>query len=144
VLRAECGGRPTRPEKLHVTLAFLKSVTQAEFDAVGAAGGSVQASAFDLEIDQARYWKDNAIVWAGPSRAPREVAALSHELREALVRKCVFFDPQAFVAHVTLLRDAHRPQAWPVLPPVRWRVDRFCLVGSAGGRYEVLSSWPLG
>jgi 2'-5' RNA ligase len=132
-----------RPEKLHVTLAFLKSVAPADFDAVAAAAAGVRSPSFELVMDEARYWKDNAIVWGGPSRAPAEVSDLAQALRTSLSTHCVFFDPQPFVTHVTLLRDAHRPRTRPSLPPVRWRVDRFCLVSSAGGRYEILSSWPL-
>jgi RNA 2',3'-cyclic 3'-phosphodiesterase len=146
-LHAVCGGRPTRPENLHVTLAFLGHVEDALVDEVERAAGEVAPRAATLVLDQPGYWKHNRIAWAGASVVPRELETFVAELRSALARSHIGFDSKAFVSHVTLLRDAREPRAMPALDPVEWRLDGFALVRSVtlprGSRYEVLKSWRV-
>jgi 2'-5' RNA ligase len=144
-LHAACGGRPTRPENLHVTLAFLGGVEDARVAEVKRAASEVSPCAVSLILDQPGYWKRNRITWAGASVVPRELDALVAELRSALARSRIGFDSKGFVSHVTLLRDAREPKAMPALEPIQWNLDGFALVRSAtlprGSRYEVLKSW---
>jgi 2'-5' RNA ligase len=143
-LRAVCGGRPTRPGNLHVTLAFLGSVEAKRIMEVERAAGQVAPRALSLVLDQPGYWKHNRIVWAGASAVPPELEGLVLELRDALARSRIDFDPKPFAAHVTLLREAREPRAMPGLEPITWEVDAFVLVRSqlqAGGGYELLNSW---
>ena len=144
-LRAVCGGRPTRAENLHVTLAFLGNVEDARVAEAERAASEVAPRAVSLVLDQPGYWKGNRIAWAGASTVPAELNAFVAELRSALARSHIDFDSKAFVSHVTLLRDAREPQAMPALDPIEWRLDGFALVRSVtlpgGSRYEVLSSW---
>jgi len=144
-LHAMCGGRPTRTENLHVTLAFLGSVEGARVAEVERAAGEVAPHAATLVLDRPGYWKHNRIAWAGASAVPRELDALVAELRGALARSNIGFDAKGFASHVTLLRDAREPKAMPPLEPVKWMLDGFSLVRSLtlprGSRYEVLKSW---
>jgi RNA 2',3'-cyclic 3'-phosphodiesterase len=144
-LRALCGGRPTRPENLHVTLAFLGSVEDARVAEIERAAGEVAARASTLVLDQPGYWKHNRIAWAGASAVPAALDALARELRDALNRSHIGFDAKEFAVHVTLVRDAREPRAMPKLEPVAWKFDGFALVRSAmqpgGSRYELLGSW---
>jgi 2'-5' RNA ligase len=144
-LHALCGGRLTRPENLHVTLAFLGSVAEARVAEVERTAGEVAARRFPLILDQPGYWKKNRIAWAGASSVPRELDAMVAELREALSRAEVRFDTKDFVSHVTLLRDAREPHALPSLAPIEWRIGGFALVQSVtlphGSRYEIRKSW---
>jgi len=144
-LHAVCGGRPTRPENLHVTLAFLGSVEDARVAEVECAAGEVAPRVISLVLDQPGYWKRNRIAWAGASTVPAELDAFVAELRSALERSHIGFDSKGFVSHVTLLRDARGPRAMPALDPIEWRLDGFALVQSVtlprGSRYEVRKSW---
>jgi 2'-5' RNA ligase len=145
-LRALCGGRPTRPENLHLTLAFLGSVEDARVAEVERASGEVAARASALVLDQSGYWKHNRIAWAGAAVVPEELEALVSDLRGALERSHIRFDAKPFVPHVTLLRDARGSQALPALDPIDWEMDGFVLVRSPAGRgrpYEVLKYWGL-
>jgi RNA 2',3'-cyclic 3'-phosphodiesterase len=137
-LHAACGGRTTRADKLHLTLAFLGSVEDAHLAQVERAAGEVAPRAASIVLDTPGYWKRNRIAWAGASTVPAELGALVGELREALRRSRIDFDPKEFVSHVTLLRDAREPEAMPELKPIRWESEGFVLVKSDGGRYEVL------
>jgi 2'-5' RNA ligase len=145
-LRAVCGGRPTRPENLHVTLAFLGDVDNARVAEVERAAAEVRPCAVSLVLDQPGYWKHNRIAWAGASVVPEGLEAFVAELRSALMRSGVAFDAKkGFVSHVTLLRDAREPKALPRLEPIEWKLDGFALVQSVtlprGSRYEVRKSW---
>jgi len=144
-LHAACGGRLTRPENLHVTLAFLGSVEDAGVAEVERAASEVAPRAATLVLDRPGYWKHNRIAWAGASVVPPETRAMVAELRGALARSQIGFDLKGFVSHVTLLRDAREPKAMPALEPIRWKVDGFALVRSLtlprGSRYEVLKAW---
>ena len=144
-LHAVCGGRPTRPENLHVTLAFLGSVEDARVAEVECAAGEVAPRVVSLVLDQPGYWKHNRIAWAGASTVPAGLDAFVAELRSALARSHIGFDSKGFVSHVTLLRDAREPRAMPALDPIGWRLDGFALVQSVplprGSRYEIRKSW---
>jgi 2'-5' RNA ligase len=144
-LHALCGGRPTLPENLHVTLAFLGGVEEARVAEVERAAGEVAPRAIPLVLDQPGYWKQNRIAWAGASVVPPELEALVSELRGALAKSHIRFDAKSFVSHVTLLRDAREPPTMPPLVPIEWRLDGFALVQSVtrpqGSRYEIRRFW---
>ncbi len=144
-LQAVCGGRPTRPENLHVTLAFLGSVEEARVAEVERAAGEVGPRAISLVLDEPGYWKHNRIAWAGASVVPPGIESMVSELRSALARSHIGFDTKGFVSHVTLLRDAREPNAMPALEPIEWRLAGFALVQSVtsprGSRYEIRKSW---
>lgn len=144
-LHAVCGGRPTLPQNLHVTLAFLGSVEDARVAEVERAAGEIAPRAATLVLDKPGYWKHNRIAWAGATVVPAGLQALVAELRSALERSQIGFDKKGFVSHVTLLRDAREPQAMPELAPIEWRLDGFALVQSVtlprGSRYEIRKSW---
>jgi 2'-5' RNA ligase len=146
-LHAVCAGRATRPENLHVTLAFLGSVDEARVAEVERAAGRVAARRFLLILDQPGYWKHNRIAWAGASVVPVELAALVSELRGALALARIDFDSRDFVSHVTLMRDAREPRTMPALAPIDWKPDGFALVQSVtlpgGSRYEIRKSWKV-
>jgi len=144
-LHALCGGRTTRPENLHVTLAFLGKVEEARVAEVERAASEVAPRAVSLVLDQPGYWTHNRIAWAGASVVPPALEALVSELRGALAKSQIRFDAKSFVSHVTLLRDAREPAAMPALAPIEWRLDGFALVQSVtlprGSRYEIRKSW---
>ena len=144
-LHALCGGRPTLPENLHVTIAFLGGVADARVAEVERAANEVAPKAVSLVLDQPGYWKHNRIAWAGATVVPPALEALVVELRDALTRSQISFDAKGFASHVTLLRDAREPKGMPALDPVCWRVDGFALVQSVtlprGSRYEIHRAW---
>ena len=144
-LHEVCGGRPVRPGNLHLTLAFLGNVEEARIAQVEQAASEVAPPACSLTLDRPGYWKRNRIAWAGASVVPTGAQEFVAELRSALTRSNVGFDPQDNVPHVTLLRDAHAPRSMPALPVIEWRLEAFVLVRSvalpAGNGYEIRKCW---
>ncbi|MCZ7564554.1 MAG: RNA 2',3'-cyclic phosphodiesterase [Burkholderiales bacterium] len=144
-LHKACGGRTTRPQNLHVTLAFLGDTDGGRLPGLKAAAGSVTPRAFELVLDQQGYWTHNRIAWAGASETPEALRAMVVDLRAALGAAGFRFDEKPFVSHVTLLRKGSPPRALPRLDPVAWRGCGFALVrshtGPAGSDYAVEAEW---
>lgn len=140
-LHSLCRGRPTQAHKLHLTLVFLGEVDAGGVVRAERAAAEVAPRGTTLVLDRPGFWKSNRIAWAGASELPVEIDGLVADLRSALSRHALRFDPRPFATHVTLLRDAHEPQGLPALAPIRWKVDGFVLARSQAGRYDILGSW---
>jgi len=141
-----CGGRLMRREMLHLTLAFLGDIAAERLaDAIRVADGIAGAAPFTLALDHLGYWRHNRILWAGGDSLP--LTLLATALTDGLRAAGFALDARPFVAHMTLLRDAHCPSP-PQLPtPVIWPVTEFVLVesqlGREGARYEIIRRWPI-
>lgn len=145
-LAAAAGGRAMRAETLHVTLAFVGDVPVAQRPAIERAAGAATFAPFDLVLDRTGWFGQRKLGWAGTRDVPAALATLVATLRAALGAEGVRFDPQAFVVHVTLVRNARTVPPGAPMTPVAWPVRDFALVASeasAGGRiYRVLRRWP--
>lgn len=139
------GGRVTRTESIHLTVAFLGAIEPARLEELKAVAASVAVSPFELVLDAAGCWKHNRIAWAGATAAPPALEALVSDLRAALAGAGFRFDPKPFVSHLTLVRKARPGFTLPALERVPWRVTGFVLVRSvmqtAGSVYRVESRW---
>jgi RNA 2',3'-cyclic 3'-phosphodiesterase len=138
------GGSVTQEGKIHLTLAFLGDADSAS--AIDAAK-SVQAKTHALPIEQARYWRDSGIVWAGPRDTPPPLLELFRRLELELYKRDFILERRPFAAHVTLIRKARAAKSLPPLPALDWPVREFVLVrstlSSAGSAYEVLGRFAL-
>jgi 2'-5' RNA ligase len=138
------GGKATDQAKIHLTLAFLG---EADPEKARAAAGKVRSAAHCLPLEQARYWRENHVVWAGPRETPPPLQALFESLSEQLYREQYILERRPFAAHVTLIRKA-RAAELPPLPALEWPVSEFLLVRSSlsggGPSYDVLERFALG
>jgi 2'-5' RNA ligase len=139
------GGRATRGDSIHMTLAFLGDCDPERLDDLKAAAAGVRVRPFELALDEVGFWKHNRIAWAGATRTPTALETLVNDLRAALAAAQFAFDPKPFVPHVTLVRKAQPGVVVPALDPIRWRVTGFVLVRSvmrpAGSDYLVEARW---
>jgi 2'-5' RNA ligase len=137
------GGNTTAEEKIHLTLAFLGD---SDPQRAQAAARRVAARTHELPIEQARYWRENNIVWAGPRETPPALKALFESLSKELQREQFILEPRPFAAHVTLIRKARRAKL-PPPPALDWPVREFLLVRSSlsskGSTYEPLERFAL-
>ena len=142
--QAVTGGRCTADEKVHLTLAFLGAADPQR--AIKAARG-VSGKKHSLPLEQARYWRENNIVWAGPRETPSALKALHAELSLRLYREEFILDRRPFAAHVTLIRKARNAKLPPLPAALEWPVDELLLVrsevSSSGSSYEPLERFPL-
>lgn len=145
---AECAGRRTRCETLHLTLAFIGDVAPQRLADLIAVGNCVEATPFTLRLDCLGGWRHNRIVWAGAQSCPAPLAGLVERLNGALETAGFAVERRPFAPHVTLLRKAHTQVSARGVEPIDWRVDGFALVESlqtsAGAHYRTLSEWRAG
>ena len=149
---ARIGGRPTREETIHLTLAFLGEVPAERAPEVIAIGESVCMPAFDLRIDQLGYWRHNHLIWAGCSERPATLVEFAGGLCRALSEAGLSTDngKRTFTPHITLVRKVPEPGpklGLPTIGPNIWTCAEFVLVrsrlSSTGPSYEVLARFPL-
>lgn len=135
-----CEGRVVPAANIHLTLAFLGEADPAPAQS---AARRVRGRAHELPLEQARYWKHNRIVWAGPQETPPDLAELVSQLHFHLGTEKFVLEKRPFAAHVTLLRDASPPKAPARLPQVGWPVREFALVSSSRGKYQDVARFTL-
>lgn len=140
-LQREVGGRVTRTDSIHLTLAFLGDVPETAMDVlVGAPCGRPGG---EMTLDVLGAWRHNRIGWIAPSKVPPRLAEVQSALVAWLTERGFAPDRRPYRPHVTLVRRArHALDARPA-PPLVWPLDDVVLVRSeldAGGpRYRVLA-----
>jgi 2'-5' RNA ligase len=145
--QAECGGRATAAEKIHLTLFFIGEVERSLIPALEQCAARLEAHAFTLDMSRLGYWRHNRIVWAGSDACPPELAALASTLARNLAREGVQGEDRPYVPHVTLVRNARRAPVGRAVPVPSWPVRELVLVESApaprGSRYQVIARFPF-
>jgi len=124
-LRRQSAGNFTRPENLHLTLAFI-----GESDRVAeakAALSAVTAVPFELTVSGTGRFGD--IYWAGVDKNPA-LSALADSVRNELQKRSIVFDPKPFKAHITLAREVQSKEIRLNIPPTSMTVSRISLMRS--------------
>jgi RNA 2',3'-cyclic 3'-phosphodiesterase len=140
-------GRCVRLENLHLTLAFLGSVTPELRQCFEAAADKLRAAPFTVTFTRTGCFRRNGILWAGPAVVPPALLDLVSDLNRGL--SACGFEPEhrVYRAHLTLARNVRRCPEDENIAPLEWRMDGFALVEShaddSGARYEVLRQWKL-
>ncbi len=127
----------TRPENLHLTLAFIGAWPDDKAAQLANRLGTIAFEAFVWRVHRIGCFRAAHVVWAGGESAP--LAALAAQVRASLQSWGVPHDQRAFAAHVSLLRDA--PAQAPAtaarmldaVVPVHWRIDAIRLMASQCG-----------
>jgi 2'-5' RNA ligase len=141
--QAECGGRATAAEKIHLTLFFVGDVERARIAELERIAKAICGAPFELETDVLGYWRHNRIVWAGTRVTPAALTRLAADLTTRLVAAGYRAEDRAYAPHVTLVRNARRAPLETSLRMPAWHAQEFVLAESARGRYDVVSRWPL-
>ena len=146
-LYQHCGGRRTRRENIHLTLAFLGVVEPERVERVLIVADQIQIPAFALEFTRLGWWRQNRVAWAATTETPRPLLDLVKALQLGLSQEGFKFDERRFLPHVTLLRKANCPSALIENEALLWPVSDFVLVRSTlqqgGSHYAIVKRWPL-
>jgi RNA 2',3'-cyclic 3'-phosphodiesterase len=140
-------GRRVPDTNLHLTLAFVGTVTAEQRACMETAACAVEAVPFTLTLDRLGYWPRPRIVWAGASATPSALVDLVAHLNAGLSGCGYAPEQRPYQAHVTLSRKAQAAPRRRDTPPIVWPAEEFCLVESVseehGSVYRVLARWPL-
>ena len=135
-----------KPERYHLTLAFLGDLEPLQIEAAAQAGDALAADGFCLSLDRMGHFFGPNVVWIGPAELPRGLVQLKASLDRELLRFGLPVAGGGFVPHVTCLRGMREA---PDAPPVRieWQVRDFVLVRTVRRKgtpeYKVVRRWPL-
>lgn len=145
-LQAAVGGTPSRPGKLHLTMAFLGQRDEHELPALQTILATLPAQAMSLCFDHYSHFPGAELSWAALRAVPPALLALRTELMQRLAAAGLLpaFEHDRFTPHVTLARKAGVPPAAP-FAPVWWRATQLVLVESdkRSGDYHLLASREL-
>lgn len=146
-LHAQCRGRRTHAESIHMTLAFVGEVEAERIAELQALAAQLRCPAFDFELARTGWWRHNRIAWAAPETVAQGLTDLASELQSRLKAAGFKVDQRAYLPHVTLLRKADCPRTLAATQPLRWAARDFVLVKSVmdenGSAYEIIGRWPL-
>jgi 2'-5' RNA ligase len=141
------GGRRMRRDSLHMTLAFIGSVSPSQLALLQEIAGRVRGETFDMLIDRLGCWQHNRIVWAGSSSVPSRQRRLFDALATGLTDARFVLDRRPFAPHVTLVRNGRYDNLPELAQSIPWDVREFVLVESilqpSRARYRLLDRWPL-
>jgi RNA 2',3'-cyclic 3'-phosphodiesterase len=144
--QAECGGRATRADKIHLTLFFVGEVERHRLAVLRAAAAAARSASFELVIDRLGYFRRARIAWAGAD-CPPALASLVAQLAASLAAEGIEGEARPYVPHITLAREAARHATRTSFEPIIWRAQDFVLVESGraagGSSYEILERWRL-
>ncbi len=115
------GSRRVGRENLHLTLAFIGQLDAPAASRVIADLAAFPASEFDWMIDHVAGFERARVAWAGGPPEAR-LDELAQAVRAVLDKQAVSYDRKAFVAHVTLLRQAAGIRLQVLGQPIPWRV----------------------
>ena len=143
------GGRPTRADQLHLTMAFIGEVAPAAMPLLRAAGVEAAAAAapFVLTLDRPGGTARDGVAWLEAAAPPAALMTLHEALAGAL--RCAGFatEARAFRPHLTLARRCTRPAGPDAGASTSWVAESLALVASTpapgGSRYETIAEWRL-
>lgn len=146
-LAERCGGRRTRRDNIHLTLAFLGAVEADRLQGILDVADGIDLPGFDLLFTRVGWWRQNQVAWAAVDAPPRPLLDLVKQLRLGLIASGFKFDERRYQAHVTLLRLASCPAGLIDNEPIAWRAQDFALMRSSlrddGPHYAIVQRWPL-
>ena len=123
-------GNFTKPENIHITLAFIGEYgnPQDVLDVMA----ETDFSAFDISLDRTGDFGE--LFWAGISDNPA-LASYVKRLRKGLADAGIPFDRKKFSPHITLVRKPIYKHWHPENPPKgHMRVERISLMKSERGK----------
>src|SRR5271167_1737069 len=100
----ESGGRPTAPDLIHLTLAFLGEQQADRVDTLRRVGAGIRARTFTLTLDAVGGFPRTGIAWLGSNAPQPDLAALQGELAAALRVDGFAIDERPYAPHLTLAR----------------------------------------
>lgn len=146
---ASPGSRPIRPHALHLTLAFIGSVTSVQLAQLPVIAGGIRGEAFELGLDRLGFWPRRGILWAGCRQTPSPLRRLFESLSQALAAADfpLARHDDGLVPHVTLARRVRCRDLPRLEAPIAWHVDEFSLIEShlhpSAASYRTLARFPL-
>ena len=139
-------GRPTAPERLHVSLFFLGGLPEKMLRAACEVLSDLRMPPFEVCFDRTASFRgrtaSHPFVLVGGDGLGR-LKSLRRELEIELAREGLRrLAKTNFEPHVTLLYGGHGVDEYPLAEPISWTVGEIVLIHSRSG-HEHVAKWRL-
>jgi RNA 2',3'-cyclic 3'-phosphodiesterase len=143
----ESCGRPTPPDLIHLTLAFVGPQPEIRVDSLRRLAGLIRGRTFTLSLDRVGVFEKTGVAWLGATTVQEDLAMVQRDLADALRSRGFPVDTRTYTPHLTLARRATVGVERRLPEPIRWRVSGFTLVASDTSGptpvYRTVAQWPL-
>jgi len=144
----ESGGRPTLPDLIHLTLAFVGAQPAIRVDSLRRLAGLVRASSFVLALDKVGGFQRAGIAWLGSTKSSTRAAGLQRDLTDALRMRAFPIEDRSYAHNLTLARHSTTVRRTPSaaadrLAGQRIRAGRLRGPRRTGPFYRTIAEWPL-
>ena len=141
----DSGGRPVKPDNLHVTLAFLGMQETDAIPVITAVASRLEFPGCRVVLDHVGQFGRGSVLWLGAREVPEALSMFQRELVDALACAGIGHDPKPWKLHLTLYRRLRKPPPTLGAVAIEWRLDGFELIESVGARsgveYHSLAHW---
>ncbi len=138
-------GRAVAANNIHVTLLFLGQTDSDQQQSLSQRAAKIAVEPMNLSFDRLSYWPKPAVCCLTSRVFDPSVLHLVEQLRHAAQTIGMPVEQRVYQPHVTLLRKSRPTTALPVITPIRWQAERFCLVESCslpgGVEYRLVARW---
>ncbi|MEO8187382.1 MAG: RNA 2',3'-cyclic phosphodiesterase [Burkholderiaceae bacterium] len=126
--------RVSRPDDLHLTLAFIGNLAEDIALDLSDAIAKLRFTPFAWQLDALGFFKEAGVVWLGAGGETTEpLVDLGDRVRALLDQMNVAYDRRPLAPHVTLLHGV-RSFAAKQVAPIRWCIDSLALYRSDPAR----------
>lgn len=127
--------RVSRPDDLHVTLAFIGDLAENVALDLSDAIARLRFTPFAWQLDTLGFFKEAGVVWLGATGgSTKPLVDLGDRVRALLDQMNVTYDRRPLAPHVTLLRGV-RSFAAEKVAPIRWCIGSLALYRSNSERH---------
>lgn len=139
-------GRAVQNDNLHLTLAFLGEVHEADLPRVLGKGNTVNVPAFSLTTGEVRHWRKSKVQWLSIQEPPSALLSLATQLAPPAANDKALH----YIPHITLRRHVANAETIPS-QPIHLNCRQFGLYqsvqvqqnGKTTVQYRCLKHWPL-
>ena len=140
-------GRRVTPENIHITLAFLGSVSDEVTECLQDQAKIIHADGFKLSLDSLGWWKKPQIICLASSFVPDELTNLVIQINKAANGCGIKLENRPYKPHITLIRKAKQEISENSFQTINWNVESFVLAQSVthpeGVSYTIRNTWRL-
>lgn len=140
----DLSSQPVMPANLHVTLAFVGSVSEQQLPILIELGHKLKLSACELVFDRVAVWKQARVLVLEAPIVPPQLQDLVDELHRQLHAAGFKAEVHPYRPHVTLARNV-RAACNESVSPLIWPAQDFVLVESLsttdGVQYRLLATF---
>ncbi|MBL8518608.1 MAG: RNA 2',3'-cyclic phosphodiesterase [Betaproteobacteria bacterium] len=143
----QAGGKPVKPDSLHMTLIFVGNVAEDKLARLAAVVDRISRKPFSMGLDRLSAFAEPGVAWVGTSHVPSALYDIQAQLYMELENAGFDVEQRRFVPHITIARKVTKDVNDRPIDLILWSARTLCLVHSdtkpEGSVYQVVKTWKL-